>query len=329
MKKSTKIILTILSTLLAIIIIDTIQAKLFSNSPLIKIRKNLDGGILDYIDNGILVKSYSYINNEKVTVFNWEKYSAREFVKQKNNLSNNDQQEKYKKYSKTIDEVILELSIPEEWKYEEETPKKDNKSTAGDIDIDNYKFALKIYKNSKEKNVILYVRNSPFGICGTGLVTKKIKLNNGENATADYYDGSKTWSFISLSKSNIIILLCNNGLEELEANEVLDFVKTINIDVYEKIKDANLKAEGIDTKTLVRFNGILYGESYKILEYIQEPTNLAGEITKLIDNIYVPKYNNETNTKEILNALVYDATDEAVFIKYQNSIKLFEKIEEN
>ena len=249
MKKSTKIILIILATLLAIIIIDTIQAKLFSNSPLIKIRKNLDGGILDYIDNGILVKSYSYINNEKVTVFNWEKYSPREFVKQKNDLSNNEQQEKYKKYSKTIDEVILELSIPEEWKYEEETPKKDNKSTAGDIDIDNYKFALKIYKNSKEKNVILYVRNSPFGICGTGLVTKEIKLNNGENATADYYDGSKTWSFISLSKSNIIILLCNNGLEELEANEVLDFVKTINIDVYEKIKDANFKAEGIDTKT--------------------------------------------------------------------------------
>ena len=303
MKKSIKVILIILVILLGIIIIDTIQSKVFNNRPIIRIRKNLDGGIIDYIDYGILVRSYCLVNSERKTVFNWEKYSMIELLKQENNSSNNKLQEEYQKYSKTIDEVILELNIPNEWNYEEILPKKDSKPTVEGLESNNYKFALKIYKNSKEKNVILYVRNSPIGVCGTGLESKNIKLNNGENASADYYDGSKIWSFISFRKSNIIILVCNNGLEESQANEALDFFKTINIDTYKKIEDANLKVDGIDTKTLIRFNNILYGESGCLIDY-RGGTEPIGKITKLVDSIYVPKYNNETNTKKILNASV-------------------------
>ena len=327
MKKSIKVILIILVILIGIIIIDTIQSKVFNNRPIIRIRKNLDGGIIDYIDYGILVRSYSLVNSERKTVFNWEKYSTRELLKQENNSSNNKSQEEYKKYSKTIDEVILELNIPNEWNYEEILPKKDSKPTVEGLELNNYKFALKIYKNSKEKNVILYVRNSPIGVCGTGLESKNIKLNNGENASADYYDGSKIWSFISFSKSNIMIFISNNGLEESQANEVLDFFKTINIDTYTKIENANLKADGIDTKTLIRFNNILYGESGCLIDY-RGGTDPIGKITKLVDSIYVPKYNNETNTKKILNALVYESTENAVILEYENVARLFEKIEE-
>ena len=71
----------------------------------------------------------------------------------------------------------------------------------------------------------------------------------------------------------------------------------------------------------------MYGESGCLIDY-RGGTEPIGKITKLVDSIYVPKYNNETNTKKILNALVYESTENAVILKYENVARLFEKIEE-
>ncbi len=76
MKKGVKITLIIIGILVSIIIIDTIQAKIFDNSPLLKIRDNLDGGNIDYIDKGILVNHYRCSNNEKVTTWKKEKFAC-------------------------------------------------------------------------------------------------------------------------------------------------------------------------------------------------------------------------------------------------------------
>ena len=78
MKKSIKIIFIIFAILVIFIIIDTIQAKIFDNNPLIKIRDNCDGGNVDYIDKGIFVDTYVFTYGEKVTVYKWEKYSPPE-----------------------------------------------------------------------------------------------------------------------------------------------------------------------------------------------------------------------------------------------------------
>lgn len=122
-------------------------------------------------------------------------------------------------YSKTIDETTIELNIPNEWSYEEITSTEN----------DNYKFALKIYKNSNEKGLMLYVYNNQFGVCGTGLTKKEIKLNNGKNATVGYYDGIKEWSYVSFYEMNKNMAFINNGLEEDEANEAIEIIKTINM----------------------------------------------------------------------------------------------------
>ena len=75
MKKAIKIFLIIFVILIAIVLVDTIQAKVFDNNPLIKIRYNRDGGNVDYVDKGIFVYTYVFTNKEKVTVFRWEKYA--------------------------------------------------------------------------------------------------------------------------------------------------------------------------------------------------------------------------------------------------------------
>ena len=126
----------------------------------------------------------------------------------------------YQKYSKTVDDVNLELNIPSEWKYEE-LPK--------DLDNDFYKLALKLYKNSEENYAVLYFYNDPFGVCGTGRSSEKIILDNGMEATIGYYDKNTNWNDISFYDLNKYIAVMNYGLIDDDAKEVIDFIKTINI----------------------------------------------------------------------------------------------------
>lgn len=137
-----------------------------------------------------------------------------------NNIKETYSEEIEKNYSKTIDNINIELSIPNDWNYEETPQNKENNF---------YKFALKLYKNEESKNAVLYFYNNPFGVCGTGRTTEKIYLNNGTEAVVGYYDNSENWSDVSFYKLNHNIALINCGLEGAEAQEVLEFIKTINI----------------------------------------------------------------------------------------------------
>lgn len=140
-------------------------------------------------------------------------------------------------YSKTIDNITIELNIPNDWHYEELPRNEEN---------DFYKFALKLYKSDSNKNAILYYYHNQFGVCGTGRTDKKMYLNNGAEAGIGYYDNSKVWSDISFYPLNTNIAFLNGGLEDNEAQEVLDFVKTIRIIENEStIKESDRKSENV------------------------------------------------------------------------------------
>ena len=87
MKKKIKIILIVLGILISVIALDTLQAKFFNNSPLLKIRDNLDRDTIDYIDKGIFVNHYRCNNNEKVTT--WKKTKFTCSIKELNNNEEN------------------------------------------------------------------------------------------------------------------------------------------------------------------------------------------------------------------------------------------------
>lgn len=74
MKRNIKICFIILVIIFLVIFLDTLQAKLFNNSPLLKIRKDYNGGILYCIDKGIFVDSYQYTSGKRCTVFKWNDY---------------------------------------------------------------------------------------------------------------------------------------------------------------------------------------------------------------------------------------------------------------
>ena len=131
-----------------------------------------------------------------------------------------DNQKDGKKYYKEIDNIKLELNIPNSWNYEETIQNEEN---------DFYKYALKLYKNNEDQYAMLYFYNDPFGVCGTGRTSKNIILNNGKEATVGYYGENKNWADISFYDTNKNIAVMNYGLIDEDADEAIQFIKTINI----------------------------------------------------------------------------------------------------
>lgn len=136
--------------------------------------------------------------------------------KQGSENDNND----YKEYSKKIDNVEIKMDIPNDWKYEEM-----EKNEANDF----FKYALKLYKSDSGKYTTLYLYNNAFGVCGTLRTSKELMLKSGEKAVIGYYDGNENWNDISFYSINPNIAIINNGLTNDEADEVINFVKTIQI----------------------------------------------------------------------------------------------------
>ena len=89
MKNAIKIILIILSILLVLFLIDTVQAMLFNNRPIFKIAEDYNGGTLYRKDKGILVDTYTCTNNEKQTVFKWEKFDCQVDTEKSDEITDN------------------------------------------------------------------------------------------------------------------------------------------------------------------------------------------------------------------------------------------------
>lgn len=66
-----------------------------------------------------------------------------------------------------------------------------------------------------------------FAVCGTGLITNEIILNNGTKASVGYYDGSTDWSFVRLNDFSGYVFL-NEGLTGDDALTALEIIRTID-----------------------------------------------------------------------------------------------------
>ncbi len=94
-----------------------------------------------------------------------------------------------------------------------------------------------------------------------------------------------------------------------------------------KIKDVKiLNSESIDTKELAKFNGIVYGRSYLMIDYAGNLNNSIGTIDFLIDEIYLPEANGETNSEKLLNSKVLEANEKNMILNIDNVAVLFEAV---
>ncbi|MCM1052676.1 MAG: hypothetical protein NC483_01685 [Ruminococcus sp.] len=90
---------------------------------------------------------------------------------------------------------------------------------------------------------------------------------------------------------------------------------------------SEIKNPSFDVTTLVRVKGILYSKSSAILDYLGT-TNKIGVVDKLIDSIYIPKLDFETNNIELLNSSVFEGhKGSTIVLYYNNEYVLFEAIQ--
>lgn len=121
------------------------------------------------------------------------------------------------------------------------------------------------------------------------------------------------------------------GIEILGA-KVLDTrtKKTETITMTEertKLENLEIKAEGIDTTKLVRFNDTLYGKSYAIIDYAGDMSKALGKIDYLIEEEHLPIIEGETNCQEFYGATVLEINEKSMVLNVDNEAVLFEKID--
>ena len=105
--------------------------------------------------------------------------------------------------------------------------------------------------------------------------------------------------------------------KNLEKNKDLDRVKVNKVSFVE---------ERVHTDKLVKYNGVLYCLSDVIMDYAGNPNGPIGTINKLIGEEFLPTLNGETNSEELLNALVDDANENNMVLDYNNECVLFKAV---
>ncbi len=152
-------------------------------------------------------------------VMNRENFKFKVLDKNSNPVDTVTHEKNNQSYSKVIEHIKIELSIPKKWNYEE---------LAKDEENDTYKYALKLYKENSNQYAVIYFYNNQFGVCGTGRTSENIILNNGKEAAIGYYDGNSNWSDISFYDNKNIAVI-NHNLTNKDAKEAIEFIKTINL----------------------------------------------------------------------------------------------------
>lgn len=107
-----------------------------------------------------------------------------------------------------------------------------------------------------------------------------------------------------------------------------DYIET-KTEVKERTKISDLKisnSESINTEELVKFNGIVYGRSYLLIDYAGSIDNSIGTIEFLIDEIYFPELDGETNNVKLINSKVLEANEKSMVLNINNVAVCFDAV---
>ena len=140
-------------------------------------------------------------------------------------ITNNINPAQGEKYEKVVDGVSISFTKLGGWKYEELPA------------TEEYKFALKFYKSSKDKYAILYFYNTMSAVCGTERRVDTLSLNNGNKLNVGYSTVDNIWRDIFFSLNSKDITIINHTLDKVEAENFLEMVKTFDVVKKENTND--------------------------------------------------------------------------------------------
>lgn len=183
MKKIVKVFLIILVILVVVILADTIQAKVFNNTPFIKITEDYHEGDLYQKDTGILVDTYVFRDETKITVFKWEKYTPPE--KEKLDIENKENEIKEDKENEIEESEIKE---------DEGNEIKESEVKEDDVDIEKLKkIAQDYYTDTVWEVVSMKVKSEKNNKVVFEVVSKKDGEFVDPNRTITLKKKNGTW----------------------------------------------------------------------------------------------------------------------------------------
>ena len=92
-------------------------------------------------------------------------------------------------------------------------------------------------------------------------------------------------------------------------------------------KTSTLSSDRADTDVLVFFNGVLYGRSFRVIDWAGG-SDPIGIVDSLIPTEYVPILHGATNAGEFLNATVHPGGQDAIVLDTGTAGVLFEALEQ-
>ena len=198
MKKNLKITIIIVVILIGIVLIDSVQALIFNNSPIIKIRTDASNGF--YVDKGILVNHYNCSENNKKSVLKTTKYACqtspdeiKEFVfniQTKETNKCNDEKKLY--YTLKDNRKIYTYCLDAIYIYDYENAPVDLKEYLNDNDdtkiMQEIINTLELTTTANDGGSSVYKDNGNSGFTNNGLTIISCKTKDGNN---DIFIGPK------------------------------------------------------------------------------------------------------------------------------------------
>lgn len=258
MKKSLKIMFIIIAVVVGIIVMDTIQAIVFNNSPLLKIRENFNGGSTHYIDKGLVVNHYNCTNKEKKTLFKKAKYSCPI-----------DENKKPNEVTENKKELLKLVHFSELESTKEDTSAEFEEK---EIKISNISFSeieIKPYEKEKELDrIVKFIKKD----CN-------IDINNKWKYYVHYVDDDEQqkWGYIVFIYYFNDVISTNRAITfSIQKNEIV------------KVSYSYLNEKVDEEKFIKKYQKFLN-------TYEQEKVNVLGDNYEIDGDITTYKYNYRTN----------------------------------
>lgn len=269
-----------------------------------------DGGTIEYKALTYKISKVHKLNDDssngyetgtRILLFGKEIYSNVSLEKSENKKEDKQEINEGKKYSTVVNNTLIELTIPNDWKYEEVELKKDASLI----------FSLKLFKEENKRNVVLNYSKTDFMYCGTARINEELILNSGIKAEVGYYgEEEKSFSDISFDDVDPKIAIIDNGLNEEEVKELLEFVKTLKIENIEEFLMENFdKILEVTDKT--SSNPYDYTKN----DYYKKIVEIGSSAVSTLESMY--KNGKLTGVNAYLSALlIQDITKCNLYDKY-------------
>jgi len=258
-----------------------------------------------------------------VKILGFEVYNNKKLIVQENNnIGNNEEsQNEIKRVVIKLDK-ITNINLLDE--FLDNVDKYNKTPISSEVQIVRYTTegyeTIETLKYDSEKDEFIFIKDYSKDKFGSQQIITEVYSN-------DEYDLKK---FIEYNYIEIA-LISDINVDEKSKDKVRicvyhkDLEKEKDLD-RAKVNKVSFVEDSVHKDKLVKYNGVLYSIADVVIDYAGNLNGPIGTINKLIGEEFLPILNGETNSEELLNAVVDEANEYNMVLYYNNEYVLFKTV---